>query len=243
MASITAQNVTLDLPIAASNKLQASDEDRYFVDHDRALLRVLDNVSFRALAGDRVGIIGRNGSGKSTLLRVIAGIFKPNAGKVSIVGKPDCLFTVSMGMQPELSGRDNIFLRGIITGKTHQQVAAKVDEIVAFAELETFIDFPLRTYSSGMSTRLAFSISTAFSPDILLLDEWIGAGDSQFQIKAAARMQDLVSDARITVLASHNKSLITRVCNRVIWLHQGKLKAFGPTSDVLDAHDKFYSVS
>ena len=243
MASIIARNVTLNLPVAASKKLQASDQDRYFVEQGRALLRVLSEVSFEAAAGDRIGIVGRNGSGKSTLLRVIAGIYRPNAGRVSIAGRPDCLFTVNMGMQPELSGRENIFLRGIFTGKTHREVAAKVDEIVAFAELENFIDLPLRTYSSGMSTRLAFSISTAFSPDILLLDEWIGAGDSQFQKKAAARMQDLVSDARITVLASHNQSLITRVCNRVIWLHKGKLKAFGPTDEVYKAHDTFFSVS
>lgn len=243
MASIIARNVTLTLPVAASQKLQTSDEERYFVDQGQALLRVLDKVSFEAVAGDRIGIIGRNGSGKSTLLRVIAGIYRPNTGQVSIVGKPDCLFTINMGMQPELSGRENIFLRGIITGKKRKDVAAKVDEIVAFAELENFIDLPLRTYSSGMSTRLAFSISTAFSPDILLLDEWIGAGDSQFQKKTAARMQDLVSDARITVLASHNRSLVTRVCNRVIWLHLGKLKAFGPTAEVYGAHDKFYAAS
>ncbi|MEM0898837.1 MAG: ABC transporter ATP-binding protein [Pseudomonadota bacterium] len=231
----------MDLPIANAKNLAKADKSRYFRVGNVHHLRVLDDISFEIKDGDRVGIVGRNGSGKSTLLRVMAGIYRSSRGRIEVTGDPNCLFTINMGMQPELTGRENIFLRSKVAGRTTKETKAKLDEIIAFAELEDFIDLPLRTYSSGMTTRLAFSISTAFSPDILLLDEWLGAGDANFQKKAAKRMHSLVDDATVTVLASHNRGLLKQVCNKLMWLHLGKLKGYGPLDEVYAAHDEYYA--
>jgi lipopolysaccharide transport system ATP-binding protein len=205
-----------------------------------AYVEALKGVTFDAQAGDRIGIIGKNGSGKSTLLRVLAGIYAPTQGKLAVSGKVSCLFNINLGMQAEATGRQNIILRGILSGLRRHEIEQQVPGIIAFAELEDFIDMPIRTYSSGMSMRLGFSIATAFTPEILLLDEWIGAGDAQFQKKAAERMQSLVDNANITVLATHNRALMQRICQKAIWLHSGEMRAYGDIADVFQAHDAFY---
>jgi ABC-type polysaccharide/polyol phosphate transport system ATPase subunit len=242
MTIIRADRISLSLPMLTAKRLSNDAEHRYILRNGKPFIRALDEISFTAKAGDRIGIIGRNGSGKTTLMRVIAGIYATDSGVLEVDGKISCLFNINMGMQMELSGRDNIFIRGIIAGQSNAQIAAKLDEIVAFAELENFINLPLRTYSAGMVTRLAFAISTAFSPEILLLDEWIGAGDAEFQKKAAARMHSLLDEAAITILASHNRGLLSKVCSALIWLHEGQLMSMGAVEETYRLHDKFYEL-
>lgn len=197
----------------------------------------LRGISFQLKAGDRLGLLGRNGSGKSTLLRVLAGVYPPSSGVLDVEGRTAPMFNVGLGVRPEATGRRNIILRGLMHGLSRKEAEAKVDEIVAFSELGPYIDMPVRIYSSGMAMRLAFSTATAFSPEILLLDEWIGAGDEDFQRKAATRMTTLVAESGITVIASHKRQLIKKVCTLGLWLDGGEMRAFGPIDDVYEQWD------
>lgn len=186
----------------------------------------LDGVSFSLMAGDRLGLIGSNGAGKTTLLKVLHGIYEPTAGHIAIDGRVDALFNINLGFRSEATGRRNILLRGLINGWTPEEIEARTDEIIAFSELGDFIDMPYKVYSQGMAARLAFSVATSFHPEILLMDEWIGAGDAIFQEKAKERMNEMSKQAGIIVLASHNDSLIKRVCNKVLVLDKGTVKSF-----------------
>jgi ABC-type polysaccharide/polyol phosphate transport system ATPase subunit len=183
----------------------------------------LDRVNFELHAGDRLGLVGANGAGKTTLLKVLYGIYKPTGGRLTIGGRVDALFNINLGFRKEATGRRNIELRGLINGWSRREIAARADAIIEFSELGEFIDMPFKTYSQGMAARLAFSIATSFEPEILLLDEWIGAGDAAFQAKAKDRMDALAERAGIVVLASHNRDLISRVCNRTLELEHGRV--------------------
>ncbi len=198
----------------------------------------LNKLNFSIQNGQRVGLIGRNGSGKSTLLRVLGGIYTPTAGQLSVSGNVSSMFNMNLGVQPDASGRENIVIRGLIKGWRRSEIEVRMNEIIDFSELNDFIDLPLRTYSDGMKMRLLFAIATSFSPEILLLDEWIGAGDTSFQTKAANRMNNLVDKAGIVVIASHNRNLLKRVCTRAVWLDQGKMRAFGEIEDVFQKMDE-----
>lgn len=200
-------------------------------------IEALRDISFELKPGERLGLIGRNGSGKSTLLRVLAGVYEPSFGTVETKGRVAPLFNVSLGIRNESSGRQNIILRGLLRGLTHRQAREKVDEIIEFSGLGPFIDAPVRTYSTGMAMRLSFAIATAFQPEILLLDEWIGAGDEEFRKKTQEKMKEFVSDAGITVLASHNRQMLRKVCNLGLWLDRGVMRAFGPIDEVYEACD------
>ena len=189
-------------------------------------VRALDGVSFELKAGDRLGVVGPNGAGKSTLLKVLYGIYEPTAGKVGIEGRVDALFNITLGFRREATGRRNIVLRGLINGWSLDEIEAHMDEIIAFSELGDFIDMPFKTYSQGMAARLAFSIATSFQPEILLMDEWIGAGDPAFQEKARARMKQMSEDAAILVLASHNMALLQSTCNKILSLENSRVKCF-----------------
>jgi ABC-type polysaccharide/polyol phosphate transport system ATPase subunit len=184
----------------------------------------LDGVSFELKAGDRLGLVGPNGSGKTTLLKVLYGIYEPTAGRLEIAGHVDALFNINLGFRAEATGRRNILLRGLINGWDEDQIARRTEEIVEFSELGEFIDMPFRSYSQGMAARLAFAIATAMAPEILLMDEWIGAGDASFQQKASRRMNELAERAGIIVLASHNEDLLARTCNKRLALERGKVK-------------------
>lgn len=199
----------------------------------KTVIRSLDGISFSLAAGDRLGLVGTNGAGKSTLLMVLAGIFPPTAGTVSVTGKVDALFNINLGFRPEATGRRNIVLRGLMNGWSPSQIDEKMDSIIEFSGLGPFIDMPFKSYSQGMAARLAFSIATAISPDILLLDEWIGAGDGEFQEKAKSRMNELVGSAGILVIASHNPSLLRQVCTKVMRLEHGRIAALGEPEDLL----------
>lgn len=197
------------------------------------VVRSLDNISFSLSPGDRLGLIGSNGAGKSTLLSVLAGIYPPTSGLVEIQGRVDALFNITLGFRPEATGRRNIVLRGLINGWTHDEIDERIDSIIEFSELGEFIDMPFKSYSQGMAARLAFSIATAAIPDVLLLDEWIGAGDTDFQRKARDRMNSLITSAGTMIIASHNHSLLKEICTKVLCLEHGRIKAFGNPQELL----------
>lgn len=240
MAKIEASNVSILYPVTSGpgTKMSGATAPTNLVKvGNRNYITALNNLSFTINRGERVGLVGRNGSGKSTLLRVLGGIYTPSSGMLRTVGKVSALFNINLGVQTDYTGRDNILIRGLIKGWTREQIAEKTPEIIEFSGLADFIDLPLRTYSDGMRMRLIFAIATSFSPEILLLDEWIGAGDANFQKKAATRMNRLVDKAGITVIASHNRNLLRNVCDIGIWLDQGSIKAYGPIDEVYKKMD------
>ncbi len=196
-------------------------------------VHALDNLTLRLNVGDRVGLIGHNGSGKSTLLKLLGGIYRPTSGTVSRSGIVGSLLDISLGMSPDATGRENIYLRGVLQGMSRAQITALIPGIIEFSELGDFIELPMRTYSSGMLLRLAFSVSTVLSPDILLMDEWLAVGDEAFQERAEERLHEVVSRSSILVIASHSAALITNQCNRVLYLDHGRLIADGPPDEVL----------
>ena len=183
----------------------------------------LKDVSFEVKRGETVGIVGRNGSGKSTLLRVLAGAYTPTSGHLDVEGKVASLLDIGLGMDGEASGYENILIRGILMGMSKSEVEEKIKDIAEFTDLGDYLYMPMRTYSSGMSMRLGFAVSTSTNADIILMDEWLSVGDSAFAEKATARMNDLLNRSSIMVLASHDLGMIERVCNTAIRLEHGKI--------------------
>ena len=202
----------------------------------RVIVRALEDLSFEFSEGECVGLVGHNGAGKSTLLRVLSGVYSPTEGEVSIRGAVGSLIDISLGIDQEATGRENIYIRGALLGLSRRKIEAELDNIIDFAELGDFIDMPVRTYSSGMHLRLAFSVSTIVRPDILIMDEWLSVGDEGFKQKAESRMSELVSSSKIVVIASHSKDLILNTCNRAIWLEHGRIRMDGSASDVCSAY-------
>jgi ABC-type polysaccharide/polyol phosphate transport system ATPase subunit len=217
-------------------------------EHDERLLwdkrkrlrgvRALSDISFELKTGDRLAIIGRNGSGKTTLLQILAGILSPSDGKLVSCGRVTSLININIGIQPEASGHRNITLRGLASGYSPKQIEEKRQEIAEFSELGDFLSMPMESYSAGMRMRLTFAIATAFNPEILILDEWLSAGDVAFKKRATQRMQEFVSKAGVLVLASHSRQLILENCETGIWLDGGKIQAAGPVEDVLKAYEE-----
>jgi lipopolysaccharide transport system ATP-binding protein len=183
-----------------------------------------------------VALLGHNGAGKSTLLRALGRVYAPSKGEAQITGEVGSLIDISLGINPEATGRENVFIRGQLLGLTKQQIATKYQEIVDFAELGDFMEMPVRTYSSGMHLRLAFAVSTVVRPEILLMDEWLSVGDADFQQKAEQRLRSLVSETKILAIATHSRALVEAVCNRAIWLEHGQLKMDGPIAEVVSAY-------
>lgn len=196
-------------------------------------IEALKNLDLDIVAGDRVGIIGHNGSGKSTLLRLLSGIYEPSCGSIQRTGTISSLVDISLGINPESTGRENIFLRGKLLGLSKKEIDEKIEEIIEFSELGDYINLPVRIYSSGMLLRLAFSVSTSITADILIMDEWLSVGDGSFGERASKRLQELVDNSEILVIASHTRSLIEETCNKVVWLEHGVIKKVGPVSEVV----------
>jgi lipopolysaccharide transport system ATP-binding protein len=190
---------------------------------DRVVVRALDHVSFEWREGDRVGLVGHNGSGKTTLLRAIAGIYEPVGGSLIVEGRVASMLSLTLGMDPEATGYENIFLRGVTMGLTRQQVEEIVQDVCDFSELGDYIEMPMRTYSSGMAMRLAFAISTSVKADILLMDEWLSVGDASFAEKSKKRLSELIDQAKILVLASHSPDVIRANCSKVVHLDHGRI--------------------
>ncbi|MBE2258264.1 MAG: ABC transporter ATP-binding protein [Candidatus Accumulibacter sp.] len=194
------------------------------------------NVGFEITAGDRVGIIGHNGAGKSTLLKALCRVYESSDGKISVDGRIAPLLEIGAGFHPEFTGRENIYLNGAILGYSKPQLAAIEAEVISFAGLEEFIDTPVKYYSTGMYTRLAFSLATAMHPDILVLDEIFAGGDAAFMAKAKARMHDLIDKANIMIMVSHDHLLVKSLCNRVLWMDHGRLVADGPPDEIVERY-------
>lgn len=240
MALIKFDNVTVDFPIYnASGRslkkrlIQVATGGQLGADKDgRVIVRALEGLTFTLKDGDRVGLLGHNGAGKSTLLRLLSGVYHPSSGKAEIKGNIGSLIDISLGTDPEATGRENIYLRGGLLGMTKGQINAQIDEIIEFSELGDFVDMPLRTYSTGMHLRLAFAVSTVIRPEILLMDEWLSVGDEGFKAKAEARMNEVVKSTNILVIASHSKELVRHTCNRVIWLEHGKIRMDGDPASI-----------
>jgi lipopolysaccharide transport system ATP-binding protein len=234
MPAIRADDLRLDYPLrrrpvlAAPDHRLASAGGRIVGDGRARRVVALDGVSFALAAGDRLALTGPNGSGKTTLLKLLYGIYAPTSGAIAVDGRIDALFNINLGFRREATGRRNIELRGLINGWSNDEIAARIEPIIAFSELGDFIDLPFKTYSRGMAARLAFSIATSFEPEILLLDEWIGAGDASFLDKARTRMAELADKASILILASHNQKLLQQTCTRRLELAQGRVVSFGP---------------
>ncbi len=193
----------------------------------------LKDVSFTINRGDRIGIIGRNGAGKSTLLKVLSRITEPTKGRIKIAGRVASLLEVGTGFHPELNGRENIYLNGAILGMDKSEIRKKFDAIVAFAEVEKFLDTPVKRYSSGMYVRLAFAVAAHLEPDILIVDEVLAVGDSQFQKKCMGKMQEVGKEGRTVVFVSHNMAMISSLCEKAIYLRDGVIADFGPASSVI----------
>jgi ABC-type polysaccharide/polyol phosphate transport system ATPase subunit len=239
MVSIRAENVSLTYRLQhkmsfAGRKTSSLPGGRIEGSGRTQFVRALDGVSFALAAGDRLGLIGSNGAGKTTLLKVLYGIYEPTSGSVAIDGRIDALFNINLGFRGEATGRRNIELRGLINGWSLDEIERRMDEIIAFSELGDFIDMPFKSYSQGMASRLAFSVATVLEPEVLLMDEWIGAGDPAFQEKARERMAEIAAKAGVIVLASHNHGLLRKICNKILHLEGGEVMEFGDAADLLD---------
>ena len=196
----------------------------------------LQDIDISIPPGQTVGLIGENGSGKSTLLKCMAGILRPTSGSVLVSGPVSSLIELGAGFHPELTGRENVMVAGVLMGMTHDELLRKMETIVAFAELASMIDEPVRSYSSGMYVRLAFSLAVHVEPEILLIDEALAVGDESFQRKCLSRVRDLEAQVRTIVFVSHDLELVRRVCRRTIWLHEGRIAADGPTDEVISRY-------
>ncbi len=215
------------LLIAAASGRLAEDKQH------RVMVRALSGINFSLKSGERLGLIGSNGAGKTTLLRVLAGIYEPVTGTVRVNGTLNALLDPSLGMNLELTGRENILLRGLYNGLSKPQLKALEDDVIEFAELSDFIDLPVRIYSAGMVVRLGFALATAIRPQILLMDEWFLAGDAGFLEKARRRMEEMVRSADTFVLSTHNNAILIEWCTRALWLDKGRIRADGPVRDVV----------
>jgi lipopolysaccharide transport system ATP-binding protein len=196
----------------------------------------LHDVSFVLGSGEILGVLGRNGSGKSTLLLAIAGILRPDRGRIATFGRTSALLSLGVGFEPEATGLENLYLNGAFLGLSQRQIDARRDEIVEFSELGQFIDAPLRTYSNGMRQRLGFSIAVHSEPDILLLDEVLSVGDASFQAKCVARLEELIGRARAIVVVSHSATFVAERCSRALWLHEGTVAEFGRPRETVERY-------
>ena len=244
MTSIVLDRVTVDFPIynargrsLKTELLRRTVGGRIESDQDRHIsIMALRDVNLCLNKGDRLGLVGRNGAGKSTLLRVLSGVYEPPVGTVRIEGAVSALTDMMMGMDLEATGYENIILRSVFLGISVDKAKRSVAEIEEFSELGNFMHLPMRTYSSGMMLRLAFAVTTAVTPEILIMDEIIGAGDIAFLAKAEARMNRIIGDSHILVLASHDEAMMRRFCNKAALLQEGRLVKLGSVDDVLDAY-------
>jgi len=212
-----------------------------FLRFSRPQERFVDAVrhaSFRVPRGSTLGLIGRNGSGKTTMMRLLAGVYKPDAGSIAISGEIAPLLSLGVGFHPDMTGRENVKINGLVLGLSPKQIEAKFDEIVDFSELSDFIDVPVRTYSSGMYMRLAFSIAVSVDPDVLLLDEILSVGDESFAAKCLNKMRRFKQQGKTIVLVTHDPSTLKTWCDSAVWMDRGAMRMHGGTADVVDAYHR-----
>lgn len=201
------------------------------------VVEALRDINLHLREGDRVGLVGHNGAGKSTLLRLLSGIYEPTRGSADVRGRVAPVFDLGVGMDPEISGYENIIIRGLFLGQTRKQMKAKIDEIAEFSELGDYLQMPLRTYSTGMRVRLALGVVTSIEPEILLLDEGIGAVDAAFMAKARVRLAEMVERSGILVFASHSNDFLAQLCTTALWVDKGEIRQAGLVSEVVEAYE------
>ncbi|APT83810.1 ABC transporter ATP-binding protein [Corynebacterium aquilae] len=201
------------------------------------VVEALKDINLHLKEGDRVGLVGHNGAGKSTLLRLLSGIYEPTRGSAHIRGRVAPVFDLGVGMDPEISGYENIIIRGLFLGQTRKQMKQKMDEIAEFSELGEYLAMPLRTYSTGMRIRLALGVVTSIEPEILLLDEGIGAVDAAFMAKARKRLEELVERSGILVFASHSNDFLAQLCDSALWVDHGQIREVGPVDDIVESYE------
>lgn len=246
MSRIKLHNVCVDIPVFNSQGRSLKKTIMGFAtggkiglnESGRTIIKSLSNINLEIANNERVGLLGHNGAGKSTLLRVLGGVYTPSSGYAEINGKVGSLIDISLGIDSEATGLENIFLRGALLGISKKKIEQELENIIEFSELGDFINMPVRTYSTGMHMRLAFTVSTMITPDILLMDEWLSVGDLGFQDKAEKKLSELVNRSNILVIASHSRELIEKCCDRAIWLEHGSIVMDGPSSEVCNCYFK-----
>jgi ABC-2 type transport system ATP-binding protein len=242
MVSIDVWNASVDFPIfdaksrSLKKKVLGKVGGKIGTENKVPIIEALRDITLSIKEGDRVGLVGHNGAGKSTLLRLLAGIYEPTRGDSRIVGRVAPVFDLGVGMDPEISGVENIMIRGLFLGMNRREMLKKVDDIAEFTELGDYLQMPLRTYSTGMRVRLALGVVTSIDPEILLLDEGIGAVDAAFLNKARDRLVDLVKRSGLLVFASHQDDLLFELCNSAIWMDEGQMKLRGSLREVITAY-------
>ena len=246
MSFIKLENVSVEIPVFNSQGRSlkktlmgiATGGRIGLTESGNAVVQSLSHINLEIQNNERVGLLGHNGAGKSTLLRVLGGVYSPTSGRATIQGKVWSLIDISLGIDPEATGIENIFLRGALLGISRKYIEKELSNIIDFSELGQFVEMPVRTYSTGMHMRLAFAVSTMIRPDILLMDEWLSVGDQGFQSKAEKKLSELVSRSNILVLATHSRELVMRCCDRAIWLEHGSLVMDGNAEEVCNAYFK-----
>ena len=243
MPCITVKNLYISFPLYHENMRNLRKITNIFLSgrlsedkHRKIYVQSLRDISFSIKGGERVGLIGTNGAGKTTLLRTMSGIYEPVSGHLRIEGHISSLLDPSVGMNPELTGRENIRLRCYIDGVPHKQMNEIEEKVIEFSELGPYIDLPVKTYSSGMNLRLGFGLITAIDPQILLMDEWFMTGDEGFMLKATHRLENIVKKSQILIISTHSPQILIKWCNRIIWLEQGFLKMDGTPQEVLPVY-------
>jgi ABC-2 type transport system ATP-binding protein/lipopolysaccharide transport system ATP-binding protein len=244
MTAIRLRDVCVDFPIYQGGSrslkktlMRAGAGGRILADaNQRLMVHALDRISLDIEDGDRVALIGPNGAGKTTLLRVLAGTYEPTAGQIQVDGHVAPLFDSALGLNPDATGYENIVLRGVYMGMSPREMSGRMEEIAAFTELGDYLRMPIRSYSSGMLMRLAFGVATCVHPEILLMDEWLLAGDAHFMEKARGRLASFVTGSRILVLASHSELTVREWCNKALFLERGQIRGFGPVDEILAAY-------
>ena len=233
---IKIERVTKLFSIEATSRHEALPDFQQKHPHDASTLAAVDGVSLEIANGERVGIIGRNGAGKSTLLHLIAGITTPSSGSIDVTGKVTAVMTLGIGLREEATGRENIYLDGEVQGVARSHIDAALDDVISFSDLGKFIDYPVRTYSTGMKARLAFSMITHLEPEILIIDEALSAGDAAFSAKATRRIKELCKRGKIVIVVSHGMGTINDICNRCLWMDAGRIEMDGKPVDVTQAY-------
>ena len=234
-SNITLKNISVSYPEQTDQPFKKllkmnSKNDRFWA---------LRDINFDVKKGEVLGIIGRNGSGKSTLLKLLSGLISPDTGEYSIKGERPVLLSLGAGFQPELPGIENIYLNGLLLGHTKKMIDEKLEEIIEFSELGDFIYKPVRTYSSGMRSRLAFSTAISLDPEILLVDEVLGVGDTAFQNKCREAITQKIKENRTVILVTHSSGLVKSLCDRVVWIHLGEQKAVGDTKGIVEDYERY----
>lgn len=243
MPSITVQNLHISFPLYHENMRNLRKVENLFLSgrlnkdkHQRIFVQGLRDISFSIQGGDRIGLIGVNGAGKTTLLRTMAGIYEPIAGHIRIEGHISTLLDPSVGMNYELTGRENIRLKCLIRDIPKKQIKEIEKSVIEFSELGNYIDLPFKTYSSGMKLRLGFGLTTSIDPQILLMDEWFMTGDAGFIVKATERLESIIKKSQILIISTHAPDILIKWCNRILWLDQGFLKMDGTPEEVLPVY-------